>query len=111
MEAERRKHLRAGLRWPVTIKTTQGIIRAETRNIGAGGAYIHCDNALEPGEFVPIAIKPPNRSDFKVTALVVWAAKVMPLGMGVRFVEISEEDSQFICNAVSDHLKLDCRVA
>ena len=111
MEKERRSHLRAGLRWPVIIKTAQGAIRAKTRNIGARGAYIHCDGTPEPGEFVPITIKPPNRSDLKITALIVWAAKVLPLGMGVRFVEISEEDSQFIFDAVSEHLKLDCRVA
>ena len=111
MEKERREHLRAGLRWPVTIETAQGVIEAKTRNIGVGGAYIRCDMTPEPGEFVPLTIKPPDRSDLKITALVVWAAKVLPLGMGVRFVEISEQDSQYILSAVSNHLKLDCRVA
>lgn len=111
MGDERRKHLRAGLKWPVTIKTAHGVIEAKTRNIGAGGAYIPCEKTPEPGEFVPITIKPPNHSALRITGLVVWAAKVLPLGMGVRFVEISEEDSQFLCNAVSDYLKLECRVA
>ena len=35
-----------------------------------------------------------------ITAEVIWAGKVLALGMGVRFVEMSDEDRQFISDAV-----------
>jgi hypothetical protein len=37
----------------------------------------------------------------EIIAEVVWAGKVLALGMGVRFVEISEVDRQFISDTVS----------
>jgi hypothetical protein len=39
-----------------------------------------------------------------ITAEVLWTGKVLALGMGVRFIEISAEDRQFISRMVEDHL-------
>ncbi len=100
-DSERRHHTRAEIRWPVTIKMGQTIIEAKLRNLGAGGAYIHCGETPEPGELVTLTIKPPDGSPLRITAKVVWAGKVLALGMGVRFVEISEKDRQFISETVS----------
>jgi hypothetical protein len=99
---ERRLHPRAEIRWPVTIETAQGIIEAKLRNLGAGGAYIHCEETPEPGELVTLTISPPDASPIKITAEVVWAGKVLALGMGVRFVEISDQDRQFISEEISE---------
>ena len=104
IKTDRRHHARAEIRWPATIKTAEEVIEARLRNLGTGGAYIHCDQTAEPGEFVALTIMPPNSSPIEITAEVVWAGKVLALGMGVRFVEISDQDRQFILKIVSKQL-------
>ena len=101
-DTERRIYPRAEIRWPVVIKTSEDTIEAKLRNLGVGGAYIHCDRAPEPGEVVTLTLKPPSGPSLEITAEVVWAGKVLALGMGVRFVEISDEDRQFIAKTISD---------
>ncbi len=100
-EGERRTYPRAEIRWPVTIESARGTIEAKLRNLGIGGAYIHCEEAPDPGERITLTIRPPESSALKVIAEVMWAGKVLALGMGVRFVEMSDEDRQFISDAVS----------
>jgi hypothetical protein len=100
-ETERRSYPRAEIRWPVTIKTDEGIIEAKLRNLGIGGAYIHCEEVLEPGETVTLTIRPPTGSVLTIAAEVIWAGKVLALGMGVHFVEMSNQNRQFISDAVS----------
>ncbi|MGD8916749.1 MAG: PilZ domain-containing protein [Syntrophobacterales bacterium] len=103
-EEERRTYPRAEIRWPVTIESGRGTIEAKLRNLGVGGAYIHCEEAAEPGERISLTIRPPEASAFKIMAEVIWAGKVLALGMGVRFLEISDEDRQFISDIVSQLL-------
>ena len=100
-ESERRTYPRAEIRWPVTIESARGTIEAKLRNLGIGGAYIHCDETPEPGERIVLTIRPPESAALEVIAEVIWAGKVLALGMGVRFVEMSDEDRQFILDAVS----------
>ena len=103
-DTERRIYPRAEIRWPVTIKTAQDTIEAKLRNLGVGGAYIHCDRSPEPGEIVDLILQTPTGASLEITAEVVWAGKVLALGMGVRFVEISDEDRQYIEKTVTDLL-------
>ena len=98
---ERRSAPRAEIRWPVTIKKGQVVIEAKLRNLGVGGAYIHCEQSLEPGESVTLTIQPPTGSPLTITAKVIWAGKVLALGVGVHFVEMSDQDRQIISEAVS----------
>ena len=93
------------MKWPVTIQTSQGLIEGKSRNLGAGGAYIYCDQTPKSGELIDLTIKPPDRPSLQITAEVLWKDKVVPPGMGVRFVEISENDCQFLYNVVSNHLR------
>ena len=102
---DRRSYPRAEIRWPVTIESARGTIEAKLRNLGIGGAYIHCDETPEPGERISLKIRPSESSELKVIAEVIWAGKVLALGMGVRFVEMSDEDRQFISDTVSKLLK------
>ena len=101
-ETERRIYPRAEIRWPVIIKTAHDTIEAKLRNLGIGGAYIHCDRAPEPGEIVALILEPPTGPSLEITAEVVWAGKVLALGMGVRFIEMSDKARQFIEKAVSE---------
>ncbi|MEJ2233366.1 MAG: PilZ domain-containing protein [Syntrophobacterales bacterium] len=98
---ERRSSPRAEIRWPVIIKKGQDIIEAKLRNLGVGGAYIHCEQTLEPGESVTLRIQPPTGSPLTITAEVIWAGKVLALGVGVHFVEMSDQVRQFIAETVS----------
>ena len=107
INTERRRHARVEIRWPVTIKTAQEVVEARLRNLGAGGAYIHCDKTAKPGETIALTIRPPGSSPLEISAEVIWAGKVLALGMGVRFVEISEKDHQFISKLVSEQLSGD----
>ena len=100
-ERERCTYPRAEIRWPVTIESARGTIEAKLRNLGIGGAYIHCEETPDPGERISLTIRPPESSALTVIAEVIWASKVLALGMGVRFVEMSDEDRQFISDAVS----------
>jgi hypothetical protein len=102
---ERRIFQRAEIKWPVTIQTSQGLIEGKSRNLGAGDAYIYCHQTPKRGELIGLTIKPPDRPSLQITAEVLWKDKVVPLGMGVRFEEISENDCQFLYNVVSNHLK------
>ena len=109
-DADRRKYPRAELGWPVTLKTTiEGDTRAQLGNLSAGGAYIHCDQIRSPGESIILTIKPPDRQSLEIRAEVVWTGDTFPPGMGVRFLEISENDCQFLYNVVLDHLKAESK--
>ena len=109
-DADRRKYPRAELGWPVTLKTTiEGDTRAQLGNLSAGGAYIHCDQIRSPGESIILTIKPPDRQSLEIRAEVVWTGNTFPPGMGVRFLEISENDCQFLCNVVLAHLKAESK--
>ena len=109
-DADRRKYPRAEISWPVTLKTTiVGVTRAQLGNLSAGGAYIHCDHTRNPGELIVLTIKPPDRQSLEIRAEVVWTGKTFPPGMGVRFLEISENDCQFLYNVVLDHLKAESK--
>jgi uncharacterized protein (TIGR02266 family) len=112
LPAERRQHLRAGINWPVRIETDQGSFKGVALNISSGGAFIHCPDALEIADVFRMDIYP-HRSNrtLTVSADVVWsntsgtAEHQMPLGLGVRFVDISDADQELISNMVLDYLK------
>ena len=112
LPAERREHLRAGINWPVRIETDQGSFKGTALNISSGGAFIHCPDVQEITEVFRMDIYPrrSNRT-LTVSADVVWsnmsgtAERHMPLGLGVRFIDISKADQELISNMVLDYLK------
>jgi hypothetical protein len=109
-DSDRRKYPRAEISWPVTLKTTiAGASRAQLGNLSAGGAYIRCDQTGNPGELIVFTIKRPDRRSFEIRAEVVWTGKAFPPGMGVRFLEMSENDCQFLHHVVLAHLKAESR--
>jgi hypothetical protein len=91
---------------PVTLKTARaGVTRAQLGNLSAGGAYIHCEHTPHPGELIALTIESPGGQSLEIGAQVIWKGNAFPPGMGVRFLEISENDCQFLYNVVLDHLK------
>ena len=111
MSDKRRRYPRAELRWPIVIKNNQGTIVGETKNIGVDGAFLFCPEPLKKREALRLFIMAPDRRALEILARVMWSKQygseedVPPLGMGVRFEGISDEDRDFVSNLVSDHLK------
>jgi hypothetical protein len=102
---DRRKSYRAAIQWPVTIQTAEGHVEARLKDLSIDGAYIDCEQTLNPHVFFSMTIDPPNRSSLKITAEVMRADELLSPGIGVRFVQMSERDRHFLVNEVSDYLE------
>jgi hypothetical protein len=104
---ERRLHTRAPIRLPVSIRTAEGSITAETRDISVGGAFICCTHPLPLREKFPLAIALPHGGSLTLFAEVVWSNTNVPheqivhRGMGVRFLLITEHDRMILNDLVS----------
>ena len=101
---ERRQNPRTQIQWPIMINTAKGPIPAGLKDLGADGAYIYCEPCPRPRDFISITIAPPNHPSLKITCEVMWADEAPLPGMGVRFVQMSEKDRQFLVTTVSKRL-------
>jgi hypothetical protein len=105
MEEERRQNQRARVNWPVTIQTEEGAIERVTYNISSHGAFIRGFSPLELHEVVDMTISGPDHH-ITVKARVVWSSnqippgKDMPRGVGVEFINISDEHREIISSLV-----------
>ena len=92
MERNKRLYPRSKVRWPVTMTTPIGTIEGETKDVSTLGAYIQCQEPLNPSENFLLSVRLPAGSPLRVFAEVVWSkstdleSKNGPLGMGVRFL-------------------------
>jgi len=106
---QKREHPRVPVSWPVTMVTPEGDIDGIIENISAGGAYIRCWTPLLQKDLFILSILSQDREHSWIGAEVVWIdiplsadSDTMPIGMGVRFTNISAEDLQFVSNVVSE---------
>jgi hypothetical protein len=106
MEEERRQHQRGKVSWPVTIQTEEGTIERATYNISPDGAFIRGLSPLELHEVVDMTFSGPDHP-ITVKARVVWSSRQvppkedMPRGVGVEFINISDEDREIISSFVA----------
>ncbi len=106
MEEESRQHQRAKVSWPVTIQTEEGTIERATYNISPHGAFIRGLSPLELHEVVDMTFSGPDHP-ITVKARVVWSSSQvppdedMPRGVGVEFINISDEDREIISSFVA----------
>ncbi len=106
MEKEVRQYRRVKVSWPVTIQTEEGTIERATYNISPDGAFIRGLSPLELHEVVDMVISGPDHS-ITVKARVVWTSsqvppkKDMPRGVGVEFINISDEHREIISSLVA----------
>jgi c-di-GMP-binding flagellar brake protein YcgR len=104
---ENRVNPRAELKWHVSAEVNNTAIEGATKDISAGGAYVCCANPLRLNEVFNMVIDAPNKS-LIVQAEVVWSNiygiddDINPRGMGVRFLEITDEDQRIISKAVNE---------
>lgn len=110
---EKRQYPRAELKWPVTMEIPLGSVKAETKNISVGGAFLCCENPLVTRQVFALSIEIPDHEPLDVTGEVVWNNanvpddKVVTRGMGIRFIQISAEGRHLIKSAVENYLEKD----
>ena len=106
---ERRLNSRAEVRWPVVLLTSLGATVAETKNIGASGAFILCRAHLRPKEKVKIFVMAPNRNSINISGEVAWSNPLCseddspPCGVGIRFTRVSPPDRQYLLNMIAEY--------
>jgi len=112
MSADRRVYPRAKLKWPVKIKTDEGVIEGVTLDITPDGYFISCRKPLKLNVVFDMAIKvPKSKAVLKANAEVVWSNiygpddEISPRGMGVRFIKMASEARKFIAQASLEHFK------
>ena len=111
-DAERRRDLRAKLKWRVLAKEKGVVIDGVTKDISTSGAYICCAKPLSLNQVFDMVIEAPNKR-LKAKAEVVWSNmygpddEINPRGMGVRFLKISSEDRKEIAKEILQHLEPD----
>ena len=108
---EKRQYPRVDITYPVKMETSQGTIEAETKNLSLGGAFICCQKPLALGENFSLTIDTPYHQPLTVNAEVVWSNtnvpddKVVNRGMGIRFLQITEKDREFLDQLISANFK------
>lgn len=111
---EKRRYPRAQIRLPAVLDTPQQLLTGETINIGADGVFISCEDPLKENQIFNLAIVdvPLLNCLLVATARVIWSnvpppkVGLLPKGMGVQFIRISEEDRKYLSVAVSEHLRI-----
>lgn len=79
--------------------------------MGVGGAFVCCQKVLPLGETFLLTIEPPNHKRLTLNAEVVWFnvnvpdEKIINRGMGIRFIQITKDDREFLNQLVSAHLE------
>ncbi|MFC1489310.1 PilZ domain-containing protein [Thermodesulfobacteriota bacterium] len=104
---ERRKHPRFEVDWPITVFTDEGTVEGEALNISLEGISICCEEPLPLKKALRITIVPLNHPIIQIFGEVAWADlygmddEKTTIGMGICFVEISDEDRLTIEKLVS----------
>ena len=112
MKEEKREHPRAESDWTVRIQREQLFFDGVVKNVSHRGAYICCDRKLIPREKIRIAIEHPDRAPLVIDAEVVWSRILSQdetcglYGIGLRFIDVSDEDQRIIDLAVSEYFKI-----
>lgn len=112
IQKERRKELRVALLvYKMRIEDSKAVFFGYARNISAGGLFVPTLNPKNVGERFRLRFRLPGSSrDIEVLAEVVWKrtyseSREFEPGMGLKFVEISEEDAEEIRRFVNSDSK------
>lgn len=110
---EKRQKSRLAVSWQASMETLQGTTRVQLKNISHSGAFVICPEPKSLSERFRILIDAPNLDPFPLQAEVVWsnvsvpADKVVHRGMGIRFVENTEEKRNLLHYALQADLEED----
>ena len=104
-------HTKTSIVWPIKMKTSQEIISAGIKDISIESAFIVCPNPLPVKEQFRIAIDIPNQEPIVLPVEVVWSNsnvpedKVLSRGMGIRFLQHTEDVRESLNNAIHIYQK------
>ena len=101
---ERRVYSRVEVSWPVGMLTSEGLVEGEVKNISFEGAGIQCRELPKIDEPLDLDMLIPEHDHSSVSASVevIWSrtyesGDASPLAnLGVRFLEISDEDMKLV---------------
>lgn len=112
IQKERRRELRAYLRiYKMKIETNKDVFFGYAKNISASGLFVPTVNPKPVGERFRLKFTlPDSNREIVVFAEVVWNrtysnSNEFEPGMGIKFIEISEEDAESIRQFVNSDLK------
>lgn len=110
-EFSSRKEARAQKSLSLSFKDRQSFIKAYTDNISKGGLFIRTERPLREGEKFLLKMQLPDLSEpTKLDCEVAWTreqsdTEKRPSGMGVKFCEMSKQDSQILNRYVQTSIK------
>jgi Tfp pilus assembly protein PilZ len=108
---EKRSRPRVAISWHAALVSPRGGSPAQLKDISLGGAFVVCPNPLPLSERLHLTIDLPGRGPLELTAEVVWsninvpADRVINRGMGIRFIDNSEEKRKILSEAVAAVLR------
>jgi hypothetical protein len=92
-EPDLRRHPRAEVSWPVTVKSGERSLSLRTMNLSPFGAKVQMDPpVLEPGTPADLYFEPPGGRPFAVQA-IVW--RIDPDGSAFFFIGVEGEEHAF----------------
>lgn len=107
---QRRRSVRVKVQLPVIMTTPEGDMAGTIENISAGGAYIRCGTLLSKNDLFILAILIHDREESWIGAEVMWIdiplspdVEAIPVGMGIRFINLTAEDQQFLTEVVAEN--------
>lgn len=108
------QYAKAKIKWPVFLERDDRSMEGVTLNLSTNGAFIRCAKPPKLNEIFEMTINVPNSDrSLKVSVEVVWSNiygpddQISPRGMGVYFLDISDEDRQVIAKEILQQLKSD----
>ena len=99
---EKRQHPRVAVSWKASISTPEGNIDGQLKDISLGGAFFVCEKQKALKEKFSITINGPSDVTLSLNAEMVWSNfnvpddKVVFRGMGIRFVDNTDEDRKLL---------------
>ena len=109
ISAERRKHSRVNVDWPVLILNHTGGSLGEVSNISVRGALVCFHRPLSHKERYRLFIMVPNNRPLSLRAEVSWldvscsATTIFPCSHGIRFTRVARADREILESAMSSH--------
>jgi type IV pilus assembly protein PilZ len=106
-EKARRRKPRSPLSFSLAFRDQKSLIKATSRDINGLGVFIKTDKPLEEGGHFNLKLLLPGHSEpLRLGCEVAWRRtqthdpEAAPLGMGVKFIQITEEDRRQLEEAI-----------
>jgi len=109
--ADRRQDPRINSVWPVSMVTSDGVIKAKIKDLSLGGAFIACQDPFPLKKQFSLIINMPDQKPLTLVSEVVWSNsnvpddKIVCRGMGIRFTQNTKENRISYNNAIASYFE------